>query len=107
MNSKKYLISIGLAIALVLPMLVSMVHSFEEHDFSICSAKAEHHIHAEKSDCSSLHFTSENPGEIPVVQQSLEIPICEGVDHLAHAPVSALPLPYIEPTRGPPYYLDI
>ncbi|MDN3644291.1 hypothetical protein QWY87_16370 [Lutimonas halocynthiae] len=66
--NKKVAISLFLILALILPMSISVVHAFHQHDSNICLAIDESHFHAEKTDCEQLHYFSQtlNDGGIVI-----------------------------------------
>ena len=55
----KRFISVLFLLSLMLPIGIGLIHSFHEHDTSICYAKTEQHIHQEKTDCDQLHYFSQ------------------------------------------------
>ncbi len=49
-------LSYVLIIVLVLPLGIGFSHGIEDHENDICIAEKEKHIHAQKVNCSYLHY---------------------------------------------------
>lgn len=45
-----------MALALVFPMAVGLIHAMHEHDRLACMAKNESHIHRKNLDCDHEHY---------------------------------------------------
>lgn len=57
--NKKIFIALLFMLTLILPMSISVVHAFHQHENNLCLAENESHIHSETSDCDQLHYFSQ------------------------------------------------
>ena len=66
MSMTKRLLSFILLLSLLLPSWIGLMHSFHDHDTTICYAKTEQHVHQEKTNCNQLHYFNQtlSAGEI-------------------------------------------
>ena len=46
-------------LVLILPMSISIVHAFHQHESNLCLAINESHYHSEITDCDQLHYFSQ------------------------------------------------
>lgn len=41
---------------LLIPTIVQLAHTFEDHEHVVCTSKYDQHFHEDDADCSELHY---------------------------------------------------
>ncbi len=87
----------------LLPMGISLSHSFHDHDTLRCHAKTESHIHTEKTGCDQTHFFNHslNFNGLKEIQFNTEICFDKTQFRLPGKMASIFLLAELD--RGPPY----
>jgi len=101
--AKKF-ISVLLIISIILPLSIGLVHSFHDHDSSICYAKTENHIHQEKTDCDQLHYFSQTLNHSDVEKLASIKAYWSTLDQGVYTSLFIINLEETDPDRGPPYF---
>ncbi len=100
----KRFISVLFLLSLMLPIGIGLVHSFHDHDSSICYAKTEQHIHQEKTDCDQLHYFSQTLN----LEIGTEVSISEVYWSITDQGVCTSRITFDadknDPDRGPPFF---
>lgn len=72
--NKKIAIALFFMFTLILPMGISVVHAFHQHENITCLAENEGHFHSEESNCEDLHYFSQtlNDGDTKFTDISVD-----------------------------------
>ena len=88
----------------MLPLSIGLVHSFHDHDTSICYAKTENHIHQEKTDCDQLHYFSQTLNHSDVEKLVSIKAYWSTLDQGVYTSLFIINLEETDPDRGPPFF---
>ena len=80
------------------------MHSFHNHDSSICYAKTENHIHPEKADCDQLHYFIQTLNHSDVEKIASIKAYGSTMDQGVYTSLFIINLEETDPDRGPPFF---
>ncbi|WP_299162437.1 hypothetical protein [uncultured Tenacibaculum sp.] len=100
---KKHIALLSLLV-LLLPSVIQIAHSFENHEHTICSSIDDHHFHEQELDCSLFHYqlqvfsysTASNYAVIPQHFYKKEYTFLPQVVSVVYSDKRT--------SRGPPYF---
>ena len=101
--NKKIFVSLLLMLTLGLPMSISLVHAFHQHENNLCLAENESHIHTDQTDCDQLHYFSQtiDYGETKTSEVSCEISFIQNQFYSEFQLIRSFSK--ADPDRGPPF----
>lgn len=56
MHSFKKHIALFSLLVLLIPSVIQLAHTLENHEHTVCTSTNEHHFHEQELDCSLLHY---------------------------------------------------
>ena len=95
-------VSLMLALTLVAPMAVGLVHALHEHENAVCVAENESHVHKQGIDCDHKHFFSPGYIFIPSFVRDAHITYHSTSDALMPPSGASVSDPLVHQLRGPP-----
>ena len=100
--NKKIAIALFFMFSLILPMGISVVHAFHQHENITCLAKNESHFHSEEPNCEDLHYFSQtlNVGDIRIEDMSVDRLFVQNEYYSEFTLIHSFSKSY--PNRGPP-----
>ena len=100
--NKKIAVALFFMFTLLLPMGISVVHAFHQHESNICLAIDESHFHSDDTECDQLHYFSQT---VEVGFPTFNIFSKANFQNLNQLQIEleiTNSIPLADPVRGPP-----
>lgn len=102
LDRKNRITSLILVLILILPMGIGVMHAVHEHENQRCHDQSESHIHAEKSDCSHLHYFNQTLDQNFTEDKNFNFAQWFDMEDASIEVSITVSFPSTDPDRGPP-----